>query len=139
MSIYDIRRKNLLLILEILFDGSPAKLASKIGRTTGSISRIYSKSPKSQKNLGDDLADEICKAINMERGCLDVALNVNDFFTRHLPDINKRAINTGSQSLLAIAIDEVDEFSARTGFKFTNQEKAELLEALTKVLKNHLK
>jgi SOS-response transcriptional repressor LexA len=76
MRIEDIRRQNLIWIIEHDFHGIDANLARTLGIQPSQISRLFSQNPRHHRNIGRGLAEKIEKCLEKTDGWMDL---VHDF------------------------------------------------------------
>jgi len=71
MNIYDIRRENLRLLVDVNFLGSQTKLANKVGVGPNLISRLLSGNPAQAQRMGHKLARRIEAALGVTENWMD--------------------------------------------------------------------
>ncbi len=71
MDLAEIRRQRLREIIDTRFNGVAAHFAAAIGREPSYVSRALTDNAKHRKNIGEDLAREIERALRLPAGYLD--------------------------------------------------------------------
>lgn len=71
MKPHDLRRTNLLRLIEERFDGNKGRFADAIGRKRPQVYRLFSDAPASRRDIGEELAREIEKQLGLPKGALD--------------------------------------------------------------------
>jgi SOS-response transcriptional repressor LexA len=73
-NIYTIRRSNLRLVVKARFGNSPTRLGEALGiKHANYVSRLLSVSPRTKKNIGNELARRIERVCGLPANWLDVA------------------------------------------------------------------
>lgn len=85
MNIHEIRRNNLAKLIEEQFGGKQSRLADKIDRQRGYVSRLL----KGTKNIGEDFARHVEESVGLPRGTLDYVM-VHDIWLGEVNEPNAR-------------------------------------------------
>lgn len=79
MRIDDIRRQNLIWLVEHDFQGIDANLARALGIQASQISRLFSRNPLHRRNIGRALAEKIEKRLEKPDGWMDLVHEFVDY------------------------------------------------------------
>ena len=125
MDIKQIRERNLIELLDHLYDGEPANLSRALDQTTSSqISRYTSTSDKTWRPIGDAMARQIETVSNKPAGWLDrvhdgVADNVVQYKTNNPEDLAEEK-----------ALFFADEFERNLEIRLSSHDKRELFKRM---------
>lgn len=79
MRIEDIRRQNLIWLIENNFQGIDANFARALGIQASQISRLFSRNPLHRRNIGRALAEKIEKRLEKPDGWMDLVHEFVDY------------------------------------------------------------
>ena len=125
MDIKQIREKNLIAILDELYNGEPAGLSKALDQTTSSqISRYISEKPSTWRPIGDNMARQIETATGKPNGWMDrlhnqIAENVIPYTVDNPEDM-------AEERALAFA----DEFERKLEIRLSSHDKRELFKRM---------
>jgi SOS-response transcriptional repressor LexA len=81
MRVEDIRRHNLIWLIEQQFQGVDVNLARALGIQPSQISRLFSSNPTHRRNIGRALAENIEEAAGKTNGWMDLVHDFVDYST----------------------------------------------------------
>lgn len=124
MDIYQIRRQNLLDILEQQYDGKPKRLADKMGKDGSQIARYIKARGGDPENMGASIARQIETAASRPEGWLDrfhggVAENVIHYKVDNPEDLAEEK-----------ALYFADEFERQLEIRLSAKDKRELFKRM---------
>jgi len=98
MTIHEIRRKNLKLLIDRHFEGNKRQFALKVGVAVNTVSRVFSDTPGNQRNVGSPLARKVEAYFGLEEGSLDSV--ESEFIREEDAEIDRDLIILALKSLL---------------------------------------
>lgn len=72
MNSSEIRKANILYLIETLFQGNIVEFSKKINRSESTIRRLFFENTKNSRNVGDAMARNIEKCLKLDIDCLDL-------------------------------------------------------------------
>ncbi len=110
MDIKAIRRKNLLNVIEEKYDGVKKRLATDLDIADTQLTHIFSKNPKSKRNIGNKLARKVELVAGYPEFWMDKDHANDDIDTFRIPLIEPRDIDVANTEWKPTSSEEIPSF-----------------------------
>lgn len=119
-TIYDIRRVNLSLLLNMKYGGIASRLAEKMGRKPSYLSRMFMNLDKGGRNMGDKLAREIEAASDLSSGWMDIVHP--DEYMEYLPSSPPQVREKAAKAVRDLLVNNGSDAQVRRAREDTRHE-----------------